>query len=574
MRPALGRWIIGFAIAAVATALFLAEAARAQEAVGTWHGTLSLPNGVIRLGVRLAPAGESLSGVIYSPEQSGMEASLADVRREGDHLSFAYQPIGGKFEGEWDPKASAWVGDWVSAAGRLPLTLSRGDIPKAAVVEGLDGNWQGALAIGERKLRIVVRVRTGAYGTVALLDSPDQLAGGFVLTELGRKGDDVSFAQPQLRASFAGKLSADGQSIVGALTQGGTLPLTLTRFTPTLSARPQTPQRPYPYREAEVAVDSVSGVRLACTLTTPEGKGADGKGRFPAAFLITGSGPQDRDETLVRHKPFLVLADHLTRRGIAVLRCDDRGFGKSTGDFAAATSTDFNADAAAAVAFLRSRAEIDPARVGLIGHSEGGLIGPMVAAGDPKIAFVVMLAGPGVPSRDLMTAQREAIGRATGATAEAMARGETLSARIDEAIAQGRDWETAKTDVVKIIGAEAAALGVPADTLLARSQLVLTPWYRDFIRYDPRPTLAKLRMPVLALNGSNDTQVVAAQNLPAIRAALKENPDATVEELPGLNHLFQTSKTGAPTEYAIIEETFAPSALKVISDWITARVGR
>lgn len=569
MRAAFSRWTLGFAIAAVATALLLAEAAWAQEAAGTWHGTLSLPNGVIRLGVRLAPAGDGLAGVIYSPEQSGAEAPLADVRRDANRLSFAYQPVGGRFEGAWDPQVSAWVGDWVSAAGRLPLTLSRGDIPKAPAVEGLDGNWQGALAIGERKLRIVVRVKTGTYGTVALLDSPDQLAAGIVLSDFARKGDEVSFAQPKLRISFAGKLSADGQSIVGAFTQGGTLPLTLTRFTPTLSARPQTPQKPYPYREAEVAIDSVPGVRLACTLTSPEGEG-----RFPAAFLITGSGPQDRDETLVRHKPFLVLADHLTRHGIAVLRCDDRGFGKSTGDFSAATSADFAADAEAAVAFLRARPGIDPARIGLIGHSEGGMIAPMVAARDPRIAFVVMLAGPGVPSRALMTAQREAIGRASGASAAAMTRSETLSTRIDEAIAQSQDWEAAKTDVVKILGAEAAALGVPTDTLLARSQLVLTPWYRDFIRYDPRPTLAKLRMPVLALNGSNDTQVVASQNLPAIRTALKDDPDATVEELPGLNHLFQTSKTGAPTEYAAIEETFAPSALKIISDWIAARVGR
>lgn len=465
MRNAISRWIVALAFSGLVMALVLAQAARAQEAAGAWHGALKAGGVELRLDVIITPDAKSgLSGRMISLDQGAVSIPLADVHAGDGQLSFAAPSVGGRFEGRWDAERQAWAGTWVQGA-RLPLTLARG-----------------------------------------------------------------------LSAAIN---------------------------------RPQLPQKPYPYREADVAFDSAPGVKLACTLTEPEGKGP-----FPAAYLITGSGAQDRDETLLGHKPLLVLADHLTRHGIAVLRCDDRGFARSTGDFAAAVSADFAVDAEAAVGFLRARPEIDAGKVGLVGHSEGGLIAPMVAAKDPKVAFVVLLAGPGVPSRELMAAQREAVGKASGAPAEALAQHEALMGEIDGILADTADWEAAKIEVVKMLGRAAAAAGQPADAVVMRSQLLFTPWYRDFIRYDPRPALEKLRMPVLALGGSSDVQVVASQNLPAIRDALKDDVDATVEELPGLNHLFQTSATGSPTDYGKIEETFAPSALKVISDWIVARVGK
>jgi hypothetical protein len=308
-----------------------------------------------------------------------------------------------------------------------------------------------------------------------------------------------------------------------------------------------------------VAFDSAPGVRLAGTLTLPPGPGP-----FPAAVLITGSGAQDRDEALMGHRPFMVLADALTRRGIAVLRTDDRGFAKSTGDFAKATSEDFAADTAAAVAFLRSRREIDARRIGLIGHSEGGMIGPMVAVADPRIAFVVMLAGPGVPTRELLVAQRAAVARSAGIAADAITRNEQIMGQVEAALAQDKTLNQAEADAASVL----VEAGMPATNADATVRQLTSPWYKWFIAYDPRPTLAKVRVPVLALNGDKDVQVVSKQNLPAIREALKANPDAKVVELAGLNHLFQTAGTGGPAEYARIEETIAPAALNLIADWV------
>jgi pimeloyl-ACP methyl ester carboxylesterase len=453
------------ALTALLILLGFAPSAGAQEAVGEWHGVIQAGGVELRVGVTITkkPDG-SLAGLMASVDQGGSKIPLADVQSAQDRFSFAAPAVGGRYEGTWDEKRSAWDGRWTQGQS-FSLVLARGPVP--------------------------------------------------------------------------------------------------------MGARPQVPARPYPYREEEVTFDSAPGVTLAGTLTVPPGEGP-----FPAAVLLTGSGPQDRDESLLGHKPFLVLADHLTRHGVAVLRYDDRGFGKSTGKFPAATSADFTADAAAALAFLRGRKEIATGRVGLIGHSEGGMIAPMVAAKDQGVAFVVLLAGPGAPSRDLMAAQRAAVGRAIGAPPEAIARREAVMGRIETLLAETADWEAAKVEVVRILGEAAAEGGVPADQMVGAAQFMLTPWYRDFIAHDPRPNLRALKMPVLALNGANDLQVVASQNLPLIREALKDNPDATVVELPGLNHLFQTSETGSPQAYGRIEETFAPAALETISAWIVARMGR
>jgi pimeloyl-ACP methyl ester carboxylesterase len=567
----LGRWLLGLTIAGLAIGGFLASAARAQEATGDWHGAIATAVGELRVVVKLRSGAGGLEGVVLAPDQSDDPIPLADVKLAGDRLSLAAPSVHGSYAGRWDAARQAWVGEWTQGAV-MPLVLERGDLAKGPVVTGLDGRWEGLLGTAERGLHIVFRVRQGAYGAVALLDSPDQLVMGMPLKGLARDGAAVRFEQALIRGSYAGTLSADGQTLTGAWTQNGiTQPLNFTRQAAETAAlrRPQTPTPPFPYRAVEVAFDSAPGVRLAGTLTLPPGQGP-----FPAAVLITGSGAQDRDETLLGHKPFAVLADHLTRKGIAVLRYDDRGFAKSTGNFAQATSPDFATDAEAAVGFLRSRPEIDPARIGLIGHSEGGMIAPIAAVKDPKVAYVVLLAGPGVPSLDLMAAQRHAVFVARGANPAVAAKQEAVMAKLDRAVLQAPSPEAARAEARKVLGEALAAQGASPDAAAAQTELMGSKWYRYFIAYDPRPTLAKVRQPILALNGSKDVQVVASQNLPAIREATKGNKDVTVLELPGLNHLFQTAQTGAPGEYLRNEETFSPKALEIVSSWIVARTRR
>ncbi len=313
---------------------------------------------------------------------------------------------------------------------------------------------------------------------------------------------------------------------------------------------PQTPEPPFPYEVEEVAYDNAAdGVHLEGTLTIPPGAGP-----HPAALLITGSGPQDRDESIMGHKPFAVLADHLTRSGIAVLRVDDRGVGGSTGSVAESTGAELTRDAEAGVAFLRAHAHIDAKRVGVVGHSEGGSIGPRVAATDGKVAFVVMMAGPGVPGHEIVRLQAVEIARASGAQEAQLELVRTQQNATIDAIMDASSLEDAR---------DAAAAANP------QGAAMVTPWFWDFLRYDPAPALRKVRCPVLVLNGALDRQVLPDQNLPAVKAALARNRRAKIMRLPDLNHLFQHAQTGAPSEYAQIEETIDPEVLELISTWIS-----
>ena len=323
--------------------------------------------------------------------------------------------------------------------------------------------------------------------------------------------------------------------------------------------RPQNPVKPYPYRAEDLQyANPGAGIKLAATLTIPPGKGP-----FPAVVLITGSGQQDRDESLLGHKPFLVLSDYLTRKGIAVLRSDDRGAGGSGGDFAIATTADFATDTEAAVAYLKTRPEVDPHRIGLIGHSEGGVIAPMVAARNGDIAFIVMMAGTGVPGDRIVAAQVVAGAEAAGMDHESAAKAGEQERRVLDLV----EHETDPGALRRKLGAE---LGLPPAQIDAAYRQLTSPWYRYFLTYDPAPALRKVACPVLALDGEKDTQVPAKLNLPAIRQALEDggNRHFEVDELPGLNHLFQHAKTGAFSEYSQIEETIAPEALEKMAAWI------
>jgi hypothetical protein len=564
------------ALAAVAM-LLTASAAAAQTGVGDWTGLLApTPATTFRLAVHIQKSGGGLSGTLDDQSRGAYGLPLTDVTLSGDALSFkiliAAAPA--TFTGKWDAGAGRWVGQWSQGPQSFALTFAPGVWPPEPRIDGLDGIWDGMLTSPGGQLRIVLHVRTGARGTSAWIDSPDQHAGGLDVTALKRDGADFSFAMPVLKAEFAGKVGADGQSIPGIFTQAGALlPLTLARRAVGASApppppppnRPQTPKPPFPYAAQDVSFDGgVDGVKLAGTLTLPPGAG-----RFPAVVLVSGSGPNTRDETVADHQIFLVLADYLSRHGLAVLRYDKRGVGKSTGDYAHATTADFADDAVAAVAYLRTRPEIAAARIGLIGHSEGGEIVPIVAVRDPKVAFIVMMAGPGVSGAEILPEQGRLIGKAGGMSDAKLAESDAQLRKLIAIVERDKDPAVAKTEMVAEMSRFAAAHGDPPPAAAGmQADGINSAWFRYFFEYDPAPTLRKLRGPVLAVNGSKDLQVPPAQNLPPIRAALAHDRDATVEELPGLNHLFQPATTGSPAEYRTIETTIDPAALALITGWI------
>ena len=463
--------------------------------------------------------------------------------------------------------------------------------PVRAQQPNLSGAWLGTLQVGAVKLRVVfhfTRQADGAYR--AALDSPDQGARGIPASSVEVKGDSVRVTLAPLNVTYRGQVQSDGERIAGTFTQhGASFPLDLARTNevPGAAPRPQDPKEPVPYHSEDVVYENPAapGVRLAGTFTRPRAPG-----RYPAALLITGSGPQNRDEELMGHRPFLVLADHLTRRGIAVLRVDDRGVGESTGDFSTATSADFASDVLAGVAYLKSRDDVDPAAIGLIGHSEGGLIAPMVAAESDDVAWIVLMAGPGLPGDSILILQAGLIARASGASETAIQWNQEMQRTLFEILREEPSDSAARERVrvalrelheqTRAALGQQPAQGAEADAREAaieqQVRQVVTPWFRYFIDYDPRPTLRRVKVPVLAINGSLDLQVPSQPNLAAIREALEQggNRNVTIVEFPGLNHLFQTAKTGAPAEYAQIDETIAPVVLEKIADWVLEVSGR
>lgn len=340
--------------------------------------------------------------------------------------------------------------------------------------------------------------------------------------------------------------------------------------------RSQEPKQPYPYRSEDVIFSGpLPGTKLAGTLTLPAGPGP-----FPAALLVNGSGLQDRDGSVLGHKPFQVLAHHLTRRGIAVLRVDDRGIGGSPGPSAVDTAESAR-DARAAIEYLQRRPEIDSTRIGVVGHSEGGIIAAMLAASSPDLAYIVLMAGPGVSGEELLLQQGALVSKAGGASEETIALQRDVQKQMFAILRQNKDDPTTRRELLavwadarkRMSAAELEAMGEPDAVIRRQIRAVMSQWFRFFLAYDPREALEQVRCPVLAIDGELDLQVPAKQNLPAIASALStaRNEDFTIRELPGLNHMLQRATTGAPSEYALIEETLSPVALQVIGDWVVAR---
>ncbi len=558
-------------LAALLIAALSATPVAAQGNVtGDWHGTLTTPRGPLRMLLTIrAGANGALTAELESVDQApGQKIPVATVALAGGRLTFAVPVYSLTYEGTWDAVGSRFNG-MLHQGADLPLVLERGAFPAQPVIQGLDGRWEGSVRRNAAELHFVLRVSTGPGGTIASFDSPDQMVQGLPVTGLARDGDTVRFSVAAGNTTFTGTLAGD--RLPGHWTDGGET-VFVRRAAGAEAApvrRPQAPRPPFPYRAEEVSIANARapGVTLAGTLTLPQGRGP-----FPAAILITGSGPQDRDEALFGHQPFAVLADYLSRHGIAVLRYDDRGIGHSTGRFPGSTSADFATDANAAFAFLAARPEIDRRAIGFIGHSEGGMVGPIAAMDNPAVAYLVLLAGPGVATRDLLEAQRRAIAESQGESAaqiERMAPLQTELVRI--AGSDASDSAARAAFAATLTDAWLAEAGLPVAARDSMTTLMMDPWFRWFLRYDPAPALRHFQGPLLALNGSLDRQVLATQNLPGIRAATSGHRDVTITLLPGLNHLFQTARTGGVGEYATIEETMAPVVLSTVADWINAR---
>jgi len=446
--------------------------------------------------------------------------------------------------------------------------------------QDISGQWNGVLKVQGIQLRLVFHITAEGDNYVSTMDSPDQGAKGIPVSTTSFKDQVLHLEITAAGIVYEGTLDKTNV-LIGTFRQAGqSFPMNLSRETTEKveTVRPQEPKKPYPYHSEDIKfANSKADVVLAGTLTLPAKEG-----NFPAVVLISGSGPQNRNEELMGHKPFLVIADYLTRNGIAVLRFDDRGTAESTGDFNKATSEDFATDVEAAVKYLETRKEINKKEIGLMGHSEGGVIAPMVAANSKNIAFIVLLAGTGIPGDQLLLMQQQLVGQANGVSEADLKKAAAINAGAFKMIKTSENPESLNaglTAYIKESFEEIKAKGKPEgmsdeNFIALQVNQLISPWMVFFIKYDPAPTLQKVKCPVLAINGEKDLQVPAKENIEAIAKALKKggNKNVTTKIIPGLNHLFQTCDTGSPAEYTSIEETFSPLALAEVTSWILKQV--
>ncbi len=558
----------------------------AQEGpAGRWRGAITLPNGDLAVTVELTQNESAWRGTIDIPAQGIKSMALEKVAIEGAQVSFKMPGIPGDptFTGTVSDDGREISGEFSQGASRLPFRLrhlSPADLEAEAKERAalkLDSMWMGTLKAGTTELRLILKIFRAPDGKLsATLDSIDQGARDLAVAKITMTDERLSFEMTMPIASFEGTFNADRTAVQGEWSQGGTtLPLVFEKTDKEAALRrPQEPKPPYPYIEEEVTYENpTAGIQLAGTLTRPRSESP-----CPAVILISGSGAQDRNEMVMGHRPFLVLADYLTRKGLAVLRTDDRGVGGSTGNTSDSTTLDFADDALCALRYLQTRPEIDPKRIGLVGHSEGGVVAPLAAAKSPDVAFIVLMAGTGVPGEQILVKQSQLMGRAAGRSEQEVARNleiqlamiQIVKTETNPQLAERKLWDLIDEKMAEMSDDERTRAGITRTFLEAQVRMVNSPWLRFFVSYDPAPALRRVRCPVLAVNGSLDLQVPPREDLEAISKALREggNRDFKVVELPGLNHLFQTARTGAVSEYSRIEETIAPKALELIASWI------
>jgi uncharacterized protein len=520
----------------------------------TFFGVISQDGVPLRVQVHLHPAVDgSFAGTLDNIDVGCTGFVLSSIVYDGAVLRFAAPGLEAEFSGRMARDGSRAEGTWWMEGTAAPLTLYR------VTPSPIDGIWAGELTAPNVRLRLVFYLGTGRDSLIGAMKSVDQGEAMVALSAVRCVGSTVVFEASQIGARYEASLDDAAGMMSGDWMQGGahlSLKLNLVASEDEVApVRPQVPQPPFPYRVEDVRYPNPRGGHiLAGTLTIPEGAGP-----FPAVLLISGSGQHDRDGAMSGHRPFLVLADHLTHRGIAVLRTDDRGVGESGGDFHQATTSDFATDAESAVAFLRTRPELDAARIGLIGHSEGGLIAAMVAARDPRLALIVLMAAAGVPPWQLARDQARRAAELSGGDGAAAA---DFNGDIAAIIRHEPDPDALRRKLLDRLK------DLPAAQRDASLAIAMHPWQRHYLSLDPADFYRRVQCPALAVNGSRDAVVDAAANLAAIRAS---NTRIETMELPGLNHLFQTCETGSSTEYGQIEETLAPSFLDAVESWLRRR---
>jgi uncharacterized protein len=432
------------------------------------------------------------------------------------------------------------------------------------------GVWSGKLLIQGSNVDLIFSILANEKGELtAKLDVPAQGAKNLPVNRIISNNDSLIFYVDVIQGRFSGAFKND-TTVKGKWIQGDSkLPITLTKNDkiPLLN-RPQNPRKPYPYVEQEVVYENKKArIKIAGTLTIPNKDGV-----FPAVILIPGSGVQDRDETIMGHKPFLVLSHYLTLQGIAVLRVDDRGIGGSGGKKSESTAFDLAGDVLAGIEFLKTQKSINPARIGLIGHSEGGIIAPIAANMSKDVAFVLTMAGPGIVGEQILYKQGELINRASGASESQIEENRKFQKALFDILKDKKDTSNIHARLYKVF---ASTMKTPIDekqkaTIDIQINSINTPWFKFFLTYDPAPALEKVKCPILALLAQKDLQVPIKENFDAIDKAFIKggNKKAVALEITDLNHLFQVCETGTISEYGQIEETIAPKALSTIYSWI------
>lgn len=426
----------------------------------------------------------------------------------------------------------------------------------------IEGYWKGNLNLGIQQLGVCFNIQSNEGKIISTMDVPAQGAFDVPVDETIYANDTLKIEIAAINASYCGVYAVD--SIKGTFSQMGmSFPLNLARSEKEAKkARPQDPKEPFSYRSEEVTFrNEKEGFSLAGTLTIPEGEGP-----FPAVVLVSGSGQQNRDEELMNHRPFWVIADYLSRNGVAVLRYDDRGEGQSEGNPKMATTSDLSYDAEAAFDFLLNQKDIDAKKVGILGHSEGGAINCMIASRRKEVAFIVSLAGPAVKGMDVIKAQQEAIYKVSGVSQAAIDASNQMTDMLYGIIANTDNREQAATQMREML----AGFGMSEEMIASTVDPLVSPWMFYFLKYDPTQAIANTNCPALLLNGSLDLQVLASQNLPAYEKIASDygKTNFTIQEFSGLNHLFQHCTTGSPNEYVNIEETISPEVLQTILEFI------
>ncbi len=451
------------------------------------------------------------------------------------------------------------------------------------------GIWEGKINVGIT-LRIVFNITQDNSGNlITTMDSPDQSALGLPTDFTLVNNDSIHTGIEKFKVSFSGKLISD-TAINGFFTQTIPVPLLLKKVSAaSVAIRRQTPVAPFPYHSENITYSSVNGVKIAGTITVPklppntENIQAT---KYPALILISGSGPQNRDEEILGHKPFAVIADHLTRNGFIVLRVDDRGTAESTGNYNRATSLDFVDDIQYGLNYLKKREDVDTGKIGMLGHSEGAMIAQIIAAKRNDIDFMVLLAGPGIKTIDLMTEQNLAVFKTMGITKKTIDAYGPLYKEISLTIINSRDSLLADRSANKVFnkwvkGKDSSILkeleiSTPESQRTYLNAMVSTlsgPWYKYFLSYNPSTYLQKIHTKILVLNGDKDIQVLSKSNLAGMKASLqKTRSDFEIHEIKGVNHLFQNCTTCAVSEYGVLEESISPTVLQLMGKWLARKV--